>query len=146
MIARFTGGILLGLGLCLLGVQAGEDKFARQKEKDALVEPKKDDPAKKERKAVPKAEKKDTDSVSGKVKSVNATKGSFTLSPEDGKDRVFLVTDTTKFLGPRGGDRGTGREGLKDETMSAGHIVRVVPATDGKNAAEVHLPVRKAGK
>ena len=146
MIARFTGGILLGLGLCLLGVQAGEDKFARQKEKDALVEPKKDDPVKKDRKAEPKAEKKAADSVSGKVKTVNATKGSFTLSPEDGKDRVFLVTDTTKFIGPQGGSRGTCREGLKDDAMSAGHVVRVVPATDGKYAAEVHLPVRKRKK
>ena len=148
MNARLVGMLLLSLALCVLSSPAGEDKFARQKnkDKDGLIEPKKDVPKDDNVKAGEKgkkAETKDAKSVTGKIKSVNHQKASFTVTPDAGKDRVFLVTDKTKFLGPRGSDRGTGRDGLKDETMATGYVVRVVPAADGKNAAEVHLPIKK---
>ena len=88
---------------------------------------------------------KKADDVTGAVKSVDKKAGSFTIVV-DKKDRKFLVTDDTKFVGPKGGKRGTGKEGLSDDCMAKDYVIRVVlakDAKDAKNAAEVHLPVRK---
>jgi hypothetical protein len=88
------------------------------------------------------AKDKKVDDVTGTVKSVDKKAGSFTIVV-DKKDRKFLVTDDTKFVGPKGGKRGSGKEGLSDDCMEKGYVIRVVPAKNAKNAAEVHLPVRK---
>ena len=86
------------------------------------------------------------DAIAGKVKSVDEKKPSFTITVEKGKDRTFLVGDKTEFWGPKGGDRGTGPKGLKDDCMAPGYEIRVVPAKDGKTAKDVYLPVRKSDK
>jgi hypothetical protein len=80
--------------------------------------------------------------VTGTIKSVDKKEGSFTITVEK-KDRKFTVNDDTKFVGPKGGKRGMGKEGLSDDCMDKGYEVRVVPAKDAKVAAEVNLPNRK---
>jgi hypothetical protein len=86
-------------------------------------------------------DKKLTD-VTGTVASVDKKGSSFIISVNN-KERKFIVTADTKFLGPKGGKRGTGKTGLNDDCMAKGYEIRVVPAKDPKNAAEVHLPNRK---
>src|SRR5262249_21159440 len=83
------------------------------------------------------------DAIAGTVKSVDLKANSFTLTVTGGKDRTFGVDDKTEFWGPKGGDRGTGPKGLKDDTMSKGYEIKVVAAKDGKTAKEVFLPNRK---
>jgi len=83
-------------------------------------------------------------SMSGVLKAVDAEKGSFVLAQEDGKTRTFVVNESTKFVGAKGGSRGMGKAALKDETMVPGSAVRVVPAADGNAALEVHLPARNS--
>jgi hypothetical protein len=86
------------------------------------------------------------DAIAGKVKSVDMKASSFTLTPDKGKDRVFLVDKGTKFWGPKGGDRGTGPDGLKDDCMAPGYEIDVAASKDGKTAKDVYLPVRKSDK
>ena len=66
------------------------------------------------------------------------------IKPAEGKVRTFLVDESTKFVGPKGGSRGMGKAGLKDDTMVSGNEVRVVPGPGDKMALEVHLPTRKS--
>jgi len=149
MRARLLAMMILTLALCALSAPAGEDKFARQKNKDGLIVPKKDVPkddnvkVDEKGKKDEKAGKTEAKGVTGKVKSVNQQKASFTLAPETGKDKTFLVTDKTKFLGPRGAVH---EEGLRDESMAKGNEVVVVPASDEKFAKEVMLPPWKETK
>jgi hypothetical protein len=83
------------------------------------------------------------DAIAGKVKAVDMKAASFTISPEKGKDRTFHVDKATEFWGPKGGDRGTGPAGLKDDCMAPGYEIKVVAAKDGKTAKDVYLPTRK---
>jgi hypothetical protein len=46
----------------------------------------------------------------------------------------------------KGGDRGTGPAGLKDECMAKGYEIKVVATKDGKTAKDVYLPNRKSEK
>jgi hypothetical protein len=112
----------VGVAVCLLAVggSAGQDK----KDKGKKFE-------------VPK------DAVAGVVKAVDMKKAAFTLTLPDKKERTFQVDAKTEFYGPKGGDRGTGPDGLKDDCMATGYEVRVVPAKDGKAAKDVYLPNRK---
>ncbi len=87
--------------------------------------------------AVPK------NAIAGTVKSVNHKKATFTMTTAKGKDRIFLVDEKTEFWGPKGGDRGTGAKGLKDECMARGYAIKVMPRKDGKTAKDVFLPERK---
>lgn len=86
------------------------------------------------------------DAIEGKVKSVDMKAPSFTLSMDKGKDRTFMVNKATEFWGPKGGDRGTGPDGLKDECMAPGYEIKVEAAKDGKTAKNVYLPNRKSDK
>jgi hypothetical protein len=86
------------------------------------------------------------DAIAGTVKSVDLKASSFTVSIEKGKDRTFVVDDKTEFWGPKGGDRGTGPKGLKDECMAPGYMIKLAVAKDGKTAKDVYLPTRKAKK
>jgi hypothetical protein len=83
--------------------------------------------------------------VTGTVKSVDEKKSSFSITTK-GKERTFLVDDKTEFWGPKGGDRGTGAKGLKDDCMAPGYEIKVMPRKDGKTAKDVFLPDRKAEK
>jgi hypothetical protein len=84
------------------------------------------------------------DAIKGTVKSVNMGKRTFTIILSDKKERTFVVDKATEFWGPKGGDRGTGPAGLKDDCMAKGYEIRVVPAKDDKTAKDVYLPTRKA--
>ena len=86
------------------------------------------------------------DALIGKVKSVDLKEPSFTLTMRNGKDRKFMVSDKTEFYGPKGGDRGTGAAGLKDDCMEKGYEIRLVTSKDGKTATDVYLPTRKSEK
>jgi hypothetical protein len=84
--------------------------------------------------------------ITGSVKSVDEKKASFTITIDKDKDRTFLVDDKTEFWGPKGGDRGTGPKGLKDDCMAPGYEIKVMPRKDGKTAKDVFLPERKTAK
>lgn len=124
MLARILGFTFLGLTLCAFTIEAGGGKDKDVKDKKEI---------------------KKVEDVTGTVSSVDKKAGSFTIVVEK-KDRKFLVTDDTKFIGPKGGKRGTGKEGLDDDCMAKGYEIRVVPTKDAKSAAEVHLPNRKTEK
>jgi hypothetical protein len=126
---RILGGSLLIVSLCVLGVDAGGAKD-KVKDKDVVKDKKYE---------VPK------NAIAGTVKSVDLKAKSFNLTVE-GKDRKFLVDDKSEFYGPRGGDRGTGPAGLKDDCMAQGYKINIVASKDGKTATEVHLPNRKSDK
>src|SRR5262245_25048378 len=81
--------------------------------------------------------------IAGTVKSVDLKKPSFTVTVEGGKERTLLVDKTTEFFGPKGGDRGTGEAGLKDDCMAPGYEIKFIAAKGGKTAKEVYLPERK---
>jgi len=141
MFARTLGFAIVGLVLCGLSLDAmgqGKDKDAKDK-KDAVKD--KDTPKDKKKFEVPK------DAVSGTVKSVDLKANSFTITPSDKKDRTYTVDDKTEFWGPKGGDRGTGPKGLKDDCMEKGYEVKVVAtAKDMKVAKDVYLANRKTEK
>lgn len=85
----------------------------------------------------------DDDYIHGKIQSVDAKASSFTLRLKNGKDRKFMVMDSTKFIGPQGG---VSKKGLMDDRMAKGYAVKVLPSKDRKSAKEVHLPLRKSKK
>ena len=134
MILRATIIAFIGL-LCSLTLQvsSGQDGITTALQKDA----KKDVGKKFE---VPK------DAIEGEVKAVDMAKATFTVTLKSKKDRTFAVDKATEFWGPKGGDRGTGPDGLKDDCMAVGYQIRVLPTKDGKTAKDVYLPVRKAEK
>ena len=121
----FQGVGLAGLCLvvCSFAIEAGGGKDKDKKEEKKKFE-------------VPKT------AIAGTVKAVDMDKASFTLTI-DKKARVFLVDKATEFWGPKGGDRGTGPAGLKDDCMAVGYEIRVVATADGKTAKDVYLPMRK---
>jgi hypothetical protein len=84
--------------------------------------------------------------VTGTVKSVDEKKASFTISTTKCTERTFLVDEKTEFWGPKGGDRGTGPAGLKDDCMAPGYEKKVTPRKDGKTAKDVFLPDRKSSR
>jgi hypothetical protein len=87
------------------------------------------------------------DAISGTVQFVDLKGSSFTIAVEKAKgNRAFFVDDKTEFWGPKGGDRGTGAKGLKDDCMAAGYTIKVVATKDGKTAKDVYLPARKSKK
>jgi hypothetical protein len=122
MFARTFGIAIVGLSLFAFGLHAG----GGQKDgKDKKFE-------------IPK------DAVAGTVKTVDLKLAKFTLTLTDGKNRTFGVDDKTEFWGPKGGDRGTGPKGLKDDCMAVGYEIKVTATKDGKTATNVYLPNRKA--
>jgi hypothetical protein len=75
----------------------------------------------------------------GKVKSVDPTRMTITITAEGGRDMTFRVTNATAIVGPRGG---VSAERLKDDRLGRGKEVTVVPTTDGTGAKEVRLGFR----
>lgn len=129
MFARLFGGAVVCLALAGFGMGVAGEKAGKVVTKDVVKE---------------KNSVKELPSVSGKIKSVDAAGAKFVLALDGGKQRTFHVDESTKFIGPKGGSRGMGKAGLKDDTMVKGNDVRVVPAANAKLALEVHLPIRKA--
>ena len=120
MFARTFGLTLVGLVLCGLSYDANG-----QAQKDKKFE-------------VPK------DAIVGTVKNVDLKTNTFTIQLSDKKERTFKVDDKTEFWGPKGGDRGTGPKGLKDDCMEKGYEIKVAPSKDAKVAKDVYLPTRKS--
>ena len=77
---------------------------------------------------------------------IGGTQGEKRYSDAGRQERIFGVDDKTEFWGPKGGDRGTGAKGLKDETMSAGYEIKLTASKDGKTARNVYLSDRKEEK
>jgi len=123
MFTRTLGAAMTGIVVCILGVNAADDKDSPKKTYE-----------------VPK------NAIAGKIKTVDIKAGTFTITLKDGKDRKFTVDDKTEFFGPKGGDRGTGAKGLEDGCMQKGYEVKVVPTKDAKIAKDVHLPNRKTAE
>jgi hypothetical protein len=120
MFPRTFGIAAVGFVLCLFGIQIG----IGAKDKDKFEIPK--------------------NAITGTVKSVDEKASTFTITLKDAKDRTFKVDDKTEFWGPKGGDRGTGPKGLKDDCMAKGYEIRVMPRKDGMTAKDVFLPNRKS--
>ena len=128
MRARSLGLLALGMAFCAIGLQAmaqGQNPANDSKAQDKKFE-------------VPK------DALAGKIKAVDLTANTFTVRFKNNRDRTFKVDDKTEFWGPKGGDRGTGPKGLKDDCMEPGYEIKVEPAKDGKFARNVYLPYRKS--
>src|SRR5207248_8463279 len=110
---------LVALALLAGGLQAQAPKDARKDAKPA---------------------DKDDKLVTAKVKSVDADKGTITVTTEDGKERTFRVNKDTKIVGPRGG---TSEDRLKDDRLVKGSEVKIMPGADGRTAKEVRLGFRR---
>jgi hypothetical protein len=154
MVARGFSLAILGMALAVVSVgTAGEkDKDVKKDAAKDVVKDKKLEPAKdqvkdkdkkdkKEKKEPPKVELK---SLSGGVIIIDVLKGTITAGIDGGKVQTFIVNDDTKFVGPKGGSRGLGKPGMKDETLTKGATIRIVCAQDETVALEVHLPARGA--
>jgi hypothetical protein len=159
MVARGFGLVVLGMVLAVasIGTAGDKDKDVKKdavkdgnkdKDKEQKLEPSKDagkgEKDKKDKKEKKEPPKVDLKSVAGEITGIDVLKGTFTVGIADGKAQTFMVNDDTKFVGPKGGSRGLGKPGLKDETLTKGAAVRVVFAQDEKVALEVHLPGRGA--
>src|SRR5580765_16098 len=145
MFARALAGFaVVGLVLCGLSYDAVGQTGKAQTGKAGQTAKKTDKAATsqtaKKKFEVPK------DAIAGTVKSVDLKADTFTITLADKKDRTFKVDAKTEFWGPKGGDRGTGPAGLKDDCMEAGYEIKVTPAKDAKVAQDVYLPNRKAEK
>jgi hypothetical protein len=134
------------LGLSLLGSTSSaqtpkpSDPPAKDAPKDAKDKtPPKDKDAKSKDKTKDKSKDKAAakKEVVGMFKSKDLTKKTLTITV-DGKDKTYKITDDTKILGPRGGERD-----LKDDVLDKGYEITVVPnAKDDSIADEVKLPYR----
>ena len=114
-----------------------KDKMVKDAPKDKMVKdevkkdaPKKDAPKKEDPKVLKGTE--------AKITKIDLEKKLITVEA-DKKTVELKVTDTTKFIGPRGG---LSDDGIKDDRVVVGNEVRYVLDSTGKNLAELHLPVR----
>ncbi len=112
---------VLGLALCVGGLQAAD------KAKDAKAA---------------KDSKTDAKGIPVTVKSVDAAKGTMTVTTKSGKTMVLKVDKGTRVVGPRGGKSD---KGLKDDRLAAGAMVSVVLGADDKTVKEIKLGFRKRG-
>lgn len=115
-----------------------KDKLVKDAPKDKAVkdEMKKDAPPKKD--APKKEDPKALRGIEAKITKIDLEKKLITVEA-DKKTVELKVTDTTKFIGPRGG---VSDDGIKDDRVVVGNEVRYVLDSTGKNLAELHLPVR----
>jgi hypothetical protein len=86
------------------------------------------------------------DAVAGTVKAVDLKASSFTITPDKGKDRTFVVDDKTEFLGTEGRRPRHRRQGLEGRLRGARLRSQGRSREDGKTAKDVYLPTRKAKK
>jgi len=122
----------VGLGLVLGGASAQPPKG-----KDPPKDQKKDQQKDKEKEKTKEAPK--VKEVVGMFKSKDVSKKTVTITV-DGKDRTFKVADSTKIVGPRGGESD---DRLKDDRIDKGYKLTIVPdAKEEDVAAEIRLPFR----
>jgi len=60
----------------------------------------------------------------------------------DGKVVDLLVGDATKFVGPKGGKRGSGPAALKDTALKEGAEIQFIAGKGGQAVEEIRLPYR----
>jgi hypothetical protein len=92
------------------------------------------------------ADKKAGGEVHGVVKSVDAAKGTITVTvkvKKETQDKEFTVTDATKFV--LGDQQMTGKDGLKSDHLKAGTQVAIHADPDGK-ATEIKVGGKKKAK
>jgi hypothetical protein len=88
-------------------------------------------------------EKPDVKGTPATVVKVDLAKMTLTVKV-DGRNIDLTIGEETKFIGPRGGNRGTGEKGLKDDVLAPGAEIHFVGSKSGKQVEEIHLPVRKS--
>lgn len=132
---RVLVAISLVLAVISTSLVAQPPKGKAPQKKDTPPKEKQDKggpPAKEARPAVGKE-------FTGMFKSKDLEKKTITLTI-DGKDKVFKITDSTKFVGPRGA---VNDDKLKDDRLDKGYkIVVIADPKDVGVAAEVKLPFR----
>jgi hypothetical protein len=95
------------------------------------------EPAKDRNKAKPESQ-----GMAAVVVKVDAEKMILRVKTE-GKILDLTIGNETKFVGPKGGKRGTGAAGLKDTALKEGAEIQFVPGKKGPAAEEIRLPFRK---
>jgi hypothetical protein len=80
--------------------------------------------------------------VNGKIVKVDLKKNTITVQTEDGQ-KVYMVNDETKFIGPKGG---VSDAGIKDDRLVKGAEVKLLIAGNNRTVREVHLPERNKTK
>ncbi len=80
--------------------------------------------------------------VKCKVVKVEVAKKILTVQTDDG-NKVYTISDDTKFIGPRGG---VSDSGIKDDRLVKGAEITMVIAGNNRTVREVHLPERKKDK
>ncbi len=76
------------------------------------------------------------DEIKGKIKSVDADKGTITVTSSDGKDRTLTVSKDAKIVGASGKDL---KEGLKDKHLKAGIPIIVITKKEGGKEILIEL-------
>lgn len=87
-----------------------------------------------------KAPPKGTKLTTAKVKAVDPTKGTITVTTAAGKEVTLKVDRSTSIVGPRGGKSS---DGLKDDRLAKGAEIKFALAADGKTAKTIQLGFRK---
>jgi len=100
---------------------------------------KKDAPPKKDAPKKDDGEPKELKGTAAKITKIDLEKKLITVEANK-KTVVLSVSDTTKFVGPRGGPSD---DGIKDDRVFVGSEVRYVLDSTGKSLAELHLPYRE---
>lgn len=122
---RMLASALIGISLICGTVGAQPPKSKDPPKKEA---PKDKQPPKEKEKPAPKE-------IVGMFKSKDVAKKSVTITV-DGKERTFKITEDTKIVGPRGGERD-----LNDKLFDTGYKITVIPNSKNQDEAiEVRLP------
>jgi hypothetical protein len=80
--------------------------------------------------------------VKGKLVRVDLKKKTLTVQTDDG-NKVYTISDDTKFIGPKGGESDAG---IKDDRLTKGAELKLIIAGNNRTVREVHLPERKKEK
>jgi len=126
---------LLSFALIATGLDAQPPKGKDPQKKEPPKEKPKDKDSQKPKDAKPAVGKE----FAGMFKTKDVEKKTITLTI-DGKDKVFKVNDSTKFIGPRGGESD---DKIKDDRLDKGYKITIIAdAKDEGAAAEIKLPYR----
>ena len=77
-----------------------------------------------------------------KLVKVDIKKKTLTVQTDEG-NKVYTLSDDTKFIGPKGG---ASDAGIKDDRLTKGAELKLIVAGNNRTVREVHLPERKSDK
>ena len=80
--------------------------------------------------------------IKATVVKVDVKKKTIVVKTDEG-EKTYMISDDTKFIGPRGG---VSDEGIKDDRLVKGAEIKLVIAGNNRTVREVHLPERSKGK